>query len=633
MKRASAVLSVLLVVASVITSCGPTPAPQIVEVTKEVEKTVVQTVEVEKTVVETVEVEKEVEKTVVETVVVETGVNLKAVPRERTLVWAKGGKAGAWNNSGICNPYAVGFSHQRANNAWLEGLEYYSVLSNEYIPWLATGHEYNADYTELTIHIREGVEWSDGVPFTAEDVAFTLNMLKQYAPKLRNSGVVAAVVKDAVAVDPLTLKITFNVPQPRFYFVYLTYKFDSGIYIVPEHIFKDVEDVTTFTFFDPEKGWPVVTGPYQILVSTPTQVIADRRDDWWGAKTGFMDLPEVERIVLIPETDTSMLAQLSIQNQLDTMVDLHPREILAVLDANPAVITHTPNPPYGYVSYWEVNLGWACSQPPLNNPDIRWAISDAIDREGLIQVAYDGAGIASYLPFPDYPALQPYFDGISDLLEKYPITYDLEKSAALMEKNGYVKDKEGFWSLNGERLHIDFNYNLTLFGDIAPILMEQLRMAGFEVDAGNPANGNAAYSEGWPNVMWLDGVAGTTGDSPYSTLNGYNARELVPPGEVTWANNWRWGPEDYSAIVDEMGTLTANDPKEMELFRQAMEIWLREMPSPPIIQWIHRIPMNTTYWTNWPTEDNPYIEGAMWYITAPLMLHNLKAVKPDPRGE
>ena len=45
----------------------------------------------------------------------------------------------------------------------------------------------------------------------------------------------------------------------------------------------------------------------------------------------------------------------------------------------------------------------------------------------------------------------------------------------------------------------------------------------------------------------------------------------------------------------------------------------------PIQQWMHRIQLNTTYWENWPTEENPYVNGAFWHLTFPLMLHNMTA--------
>ena len=60
---------------------------------------------------------------------------------------------------------------QIGSAALWEPLYFYSAFADEEIPWLATGYEYNDDFTELTVNIREGVEWSDGEAFDANDVA------------------------------------------------------------------------------------------------------------------------------------------------------------------------------------------------------------------------------------------------------------------------------------------------------------------------------------------------------------------------------------------------------------------------------------------------------------------------------
>ena len=68
----------------------------------------------------------------------------------------------------------------------------------------------------------------------------------------------------------------------------------------------------------------------------------------------------------------------------------------------------------------------------------------------------------------------------------------------------------------------------------------------------------------------------------------------------------------------------ASPPISNSRFRAAIEIWLRELPEVPLIQYFHRIAYNTTYWTNWPTEENPYINGAQRHLTFPLLLWNLE---------
>ncbi len=61
-----------------------------------------------------------------------------------------------------------------------------------------------------------------------------------------------------------------------------------------------------------------------------------------------------------------------------------------------------------------------------------------------------------------------------------------------------------------------------------------------------------------------------------------------------------------------------------ELFLQAMEIWLPNLPDIPLMQFYHRLPLNTTYWTGYPTSENPYVNPAFFHSTGPLVYHKLE---------
>ena len=74
-----------------------------------------------------------------------------------------------------------------------------------------------------------------------------------------------------------------------------------------------------------------------------------------------------------------------------------------------------------------------------------------------------------------------------------------------------------------------------------------------------------------------------------------------------------------------MGTVAPGDPKLTSLFHSAMAIWLKELPDIPLVQFYHRNPVNTTYWTNWPDATNPYINSANWHRTCELVLLGLKS--------
>jgi peptide/nickel transport system substrate-binding protein len=553
------------------------------------------------------------------------------VPRNRTLIMdcAEGGTcAGQMKDWNIFNPYLPNTAARTGYNFMLEPLYFYNAYaadpSQAIMPWIATGHEYNDDFTEVTIHIREGVEWSDGVPWTANDLVFTINMLKDNAPTLLWSVDMQNQVKEAVAVDDLTAKITLNAPNTRFVFEYFTHNFDNGVPIIPAHIWEG-QDPTTFTFYDEAAGLPVYTGPYTLTLSTPEQRVWDLREDWWAAKIGFHDLPKVERVIYLPYFDENKRVQSLVTNEIDTSLDLRPTNIKAVLDANPNISTFAGRDlPYGYRDWWPISLGFNNLEEPFSDPEVRWAINYAINRDQLVAIGYQGAGEITLLPFPGFTPLQKYQDAIADLLEKYPVgTHDPSRTDEIMTSKGYTKDSDGFWTKDGERLSFTIEI-FDIFQDIAPILTQQLRNAGFDVSFRMQSDSYSRMSTGEaPSFMFGNG--GSVYD-PWKTLNNYHSRHIQPTGTAT-ANFWRWSNPEFDAIVDEMATVSPEDPALIDLYHDAMDIFLAELPAIPIVQWFHRIAHNETYWTNWPSVDNPYINSAYWHRTWLLVLLNLEPVQ------
>lgn len=546
------------------------------------------------------------------------------VPREKTLILMFGGDGTQFVDVDLGNPYATGATHQMGSAAMWEPLVFHSAFANEEIPWLATGYEYNEDFTELVINIRDGVEWSDGTPFTANDVAFTLNMLIANAPVLTRSQAVKAAVAEAVAVDDKTVQIKFNGPRPRFMFDQLTSKFDTGVYWVPEHIYKDVEDIAAYKGFDAAQGLPLATGPYKITQWSPTQKFLDRRDDWWGVKTGFAEkLPEVERILVIPYAGDTLMTQRIVNNEVDSTLDLRAGTIGQTVAQNPAVITHTGTElPLGYMDWWPTSMWFNHEDGPFASKEVRWAVSYSIDRQQMLDVGLQGSGILTELPFPQYPAMEPFFEAAKPLLEKYPTNeFNLEKAAALMEGQGYTKDGEGFWVKDGQRIPTSVS-GWQVFVDIGPIIAEQLRKGGFEAEFTTPPDNGTRISDGTQKI-WLNGHGGSIND-PFTTMDFYTSKYWAEIGQPT-AQSSRFKNPEYDAILEEMAQTPADDPKYMDLYLAALEIWLDNLVDAPIQQWLHRIPMNTTYWQGWPTAENAYVNGAFWHLTFPLILMKLEA--------
>jgi len=549
-----------------------------------------------------------------------------APPRNRTmiLVWS-GSREGRWVDFDLWNPYSIGSNHQNGPNLIYEPLAYYSAFADKTYMWLAESYSFSPDFKQLTIKTRSGIKWSDGVPFSAEDVAYTLTALRDLGPKVRWGVDVQQAVEKATATDANTVVVDFKIPSPRFFF-FMTYKYDIGVYIVPKHIFEG-QDWTTFKHFDIEKGLPVSTGPWRVALSSPQQKVFDRRDSWWAADAKLAPLPSVLRNIWLPFAGEQQTAQALITNQLDAGAGTQPSTFPTIIRQNPKIITHSgQKPPYGYVDWWPISLYLNNERPPFDDKDVRWAISHYINREALIEVAYLGAATTSALPMPEYPPLQPYKDAIKDLLVKYDtLAFDPKKGDALLSGKGFKKGSDGIWAdAQGKKLSIEIIGFGASGPALGPVLSELLKRNGVEATVALPPDFDDRFQKG----QFTGSIYGHGGSvsEPYSTLRLYQSASVAVPGGHQ-VNFSRWKNAEYDKIVDEMFAVAPDDQARLkDLFRRAMEIWLPELPDIQLVQNYHRIPMNTTYWKNWPTADNPNVNGAQWHLTFPMVLWNLQPV-------
>jgi peptide/nickel transport system substrate-binding protein len=555
--------------------------------------------------------------------------NLQAadVPRNRTMVLVGNGgeQPNTFPDVENQNPYLQTI---RTRSGWqlaYEPLAFYSTLTGIETPWLAQSYEYNTDFTELTVTVRPDGLWSDGTPFTSNDIVYTLNMLRDPANATLDFGTVMAQwVKDAVAVDDATAKITLTAPNPRFFFNYLTQYADIGLMILPAHIWE-TQNPTEFTNYDLANGLPVVTGAYKLVQSTPEQKVWDLRPDWWAAAAGVATLPEVQRLIFLPPFEESRMAQMVISNEADITLNISPATMPSLFAQNPKIITHSgQEPPYGYTDWWPSGLGFNCETAPWDDPEMRWAVSYAIDRDQLVEFGYRGAGEPTLVPYPYFAPLVTYIDGIKDLLDQYPTNkFDIAKSDEILTAKGYAKGGDGIWAKDGAKLSIAIT-TFQVFAEIVPIVTEQLKKAGFDASFGMPTDFFDRLTTG-QGEAYIWGHGGSVRD-PYATMELYQSKFIKPTGEFAYPF-YRWSNPDFDAIVDEMGVTAPDDPKTAELFRSAMEIWLKELPDVQLLQFYHRIPMNTTYWTGWPSTENPYYNEAFWHRTFINILTQVKAAQ------
>jgi peptide/nickel transport system substrate-binding protein len=560
------------------------------------------------------------------------------VARKDTLIMSVSDTFNQFQDAALANPFLRG--QQRTgwhfmfeplffqNPYWTSDVKWPAGLpgkGNE-MPWLAETYQYNADSTEITIKLRDGVTWSDGKPFTSGDIAYTINMLKENSPDLLFAFDMKTWVKDVTAPDPLNVKIVLNNPNPQFVARYLQWFQDLGFPFVPEHVYKG-QDQKTFANLDIEKGWPIATGPWKLVSSTADQKIYDRLDDWWGAKTGFRALPKMKRIIILPRFEDEKKIQLHVSAAVDATHDMFPSNIPALLPRTDKVLfwIEGNKPPYGSVSPSTIMMGFNNEREPYNDPEIRKAINFAINRKQVVDTVYQDAGDVSLVPFALLPTLKPFEEAAMELVKKHQIdTTDPNKTAEILERKGWKKDGEGFWAKDGARFPMVVLVSPGFFQDISPVFVTQLRRAGFDASFKSPTNFTELVAQGDADMFVRFDTA--LYKDPWISLDQYHSRYASPTGQ-TAAQPYRWKNADYDKAVEEMARTQPTDPKFLQLFTQAMDVWFANLPSLPTVKWYLRVPFNTTYWKGWPTEKNPYVAGGSWHRGgAGPIIHSLEPV-------
>jgi len=331
------------------------------------------------------------------------------------------------------------------------------------LPALAKSWDWSADGKELTFHLIEGAKWSDGVPFTADDVMFTWD--GYVADPNVNAGVrLEAFTWDGVAttlekVDDFTVKFTFPVAFPYNVFYLLD---DESFVIMPEHQLKALhpkwsETPTDYKSFEnalPPDALPLVTmGPWVITEYKTDELMIMRRNPYfWKVDEDGNQLPYMDEIQYVKGPSGAGRDLCTIAGDCDHMNLENPSTFVeAMTRAQEADATYE-------VSWGPETLGYNI-QPNLSLDfgvkderdkavrellrDLRFrrALSHATDRQGIAQAIMKG------------PFLRPWagglFPGSPEFDRKSVVYYDYDPDSAkaLLADMG-LEDTDGNGILN-----------------------------------------------------------------------------------------------------------------------------------------------------------------------------------------
>ena len=300
--------------------------------------------------------------------------------------------------------------------------------AGEYVPELATEWSASEDGLEWTLTIREGVTFHDGEPLTAEDVAFTIQLYKDTEdfPFLPSY---AAPFETIEATDETTVVLTTAEPLATFD-AYMAF-----IYVLPSHIWEEVEDPVAF-----ENEDMIGSGPFRLVEASQGEFVElAANTDYWGtppnidgvifqtienadARVTALTTGEVDAITEFPATAVSAL-------QNDENVHVHVADVAAggtLRDYIFNITTEENCPP---------DDGVCSGHPALKDLNVRQAMAMAVDKQQIIDVATLGTASPGLSLVP--PGLGDYY--ASDV-EDY--AFDPAAANALLDEAGYA-DSDG----------------------------------------------------------------------------------------------------------------------------------------------------------------------------------------------
>lgn len=520
--------------------------------------------------------------------------------------------------------------NQGAHQAMWEPLFILNYETGEIQPWLGTSFDPNETQDVWTLNIREGVQWSDGEAFNADDVVFTIQLLLDDETRTLNEAAnMQQWVESVEKIDDLTVQFNLTATNPRFQLDYFSVRIWGSVVILPQHVWEG-QDPFTFTFYDEEQGWPIGTGPYTLTNAAPTQFVWDRNDAWWGAASGWMDLPEPLRLIWLVAPSEDQKALLMSEAGLDSAMNVTLGAFEAIQARNPNVTAWFSDLPYAWADPCPRQLTFNMEVAPWDNPDMRRAMSIIIDRNQNNAIAYEGTSIPSRTMFVEYGGMFPYIDAIVEAGMGIDPNGDVAGGQALIEGAGYTMNSDGFYELDGEVLSVTIQVpNDTIeYVRSNNELVEQYRAAGIDAVSqpltGSTINDNRAL--GNYEASWNWDQCGSVNE-PWVSMNTLNVSRYAPIGERASANQARWNTEGnaaFSAIVDEIGSMPLGDPAIEEMVVEAYRYIYDETPVVPLVQAIKLVPFDTTYWTGWPTADNNYNHPATWWNSTHQIIHNLE---------
>lgn len=373
----------------------------------------------------------------------------------------------------------------------LSGLVGYNYFTDEITPGLAKSWEISPDNKSYTFHLREGVKWSDGEPFTADDVIFTFACIydKRFPNRYATEYTVDGKPFTAEKIDALTVRIT----TPDIYAPFL--EMVGGGEILPKHkLQKAFDDGTLLKAWNigTAKDSPreiVGTGIWRIVSYAPGErIVYEPNPHYWRADTKGQRLPYINLFITkyVRDQNASLAAFAEGLSDSEGIPSSNVEWIKRAAKSHGfTVYDHGPSSTSNFI-WFNQNPGKDKDGKPFVEPyklkwfqDVRFrqAVSYGIDRDGIIRGVLFGRGTPLW--GPESPANAKWFNPD---LQTYP--YNAEKSRELLKQAGFHWNAAGeLFDNENHRVSFTLNTNqeAPIRQNMATVFKENMKDIGIEV--------------------------------------------------------------------------------------------------------------------------------------------------------
>ena len=412
------------------------------------------------------------------------------------------------------------------------------------IPYLAEDYSVSEDGLTYTFQLRKGVSFTDGTPFTAEDVKFTFDYMKEHPYKW----VSVSMVEEASVVDEHTVEIKLN----KTYNPFLS-DVAGSLPILPKHIWENVTEPETFT--EPEAA--ISTGPFILEnydSAAGTYTFKANEDYFYG------DV-QIDKLVIANVSGGDSKEAL-LSGEIAAAPNISYKAAMSLKDSPEYTVLEGPG-------LSVTRLYFNFDEEAMAVKEIRQAMYHAVNLDEIVEKAYGGAG---------YPGsaghVQPGTPWYNPDVRQY--AYDVETAKKMLsEARAADSNGDGILEYNGEEM----SYTLTFTENdekLAELLVSYMKAVGIELvpQSADDATVKAAISEG--NFELAFNTNGSFGGDPvflsrFATVGADGAPSVTGQGGTTWES------EEYNRIYNE-SAVEQDDAKRHQQVNELQEIIAEELP-------------------------------------------------------